>query len=118
MSDTLRGEARYFADHPAYRALSGGTGTEVLSAKLNRILKELPALRTRVDQLIKDKEKEVPRYGDAPRAGSVNAHQLVISIMTIYCNQFSALVEGRIGDTIDDDLNGGARINPRATFGR
>jgi dynamin 1-like protein len=81
--------------------------------KLNRIPIEhikrgLPALRTRVEELIKDKERELERYGDNP---SMNTHQLIISIITTYCSKFSDLIAGKVGEQIEDDLKGGPRIS-------
>jgi dynamin 1-like protein len=116
MGDALRDEAEFFNRNTVYRSLSDRTGTAVLSTTLNRILiehikKELPGLRTRVDQLIKDKERELARYGDDPSSGGMNAQQLVVSIITTYCGRFNDLIQGKVGDTIDDDLKGGARIN-------
>jgi dynamin 1-like protein len=84
MVDALRDEQQFFAQHAVDHSLSDRTGTAVLSVKLNRILiehikRELPALRTRVEELIKDKEREVEHYGEDP---SMNAYQLVVSIIT------------------------------------
>jgi replication fork clamp-binding protein CrfC len=116
IGDAFKAESQYFSSHPAYRSLSDRTGTAVLSATLNRILiehikRELPGLRTRVEQLLRDKERELVRYGDAPGASGTSPHQLVISIITTYCGTFNDLIEGKVGENVDDDLKGGARIN-------
>jgi hypothetical protein len=67
MSDALRHEAKFFARIPVYRALSDRTGTAFLSTTLN---------------LIKDSERELLRYGDDPSSGGIDAHYLVVSIVT------------------------------------
>jgi dynamin 1-like protein len=113
MVDTLRDEQQFFAQHAVYHLLSDHIGTAVLSVKLNRILIEhikweLPALRTRVKELIKDKELELERYGDGP---SMNVQQLVVSIITTYCSKFSDLIAGKVSEDVGDDLKGGARIS-------
>jgi dynamin 1-like protein len=41
----------------------------------------------------------------------MNAHQVVVSIITTYCSCFSDLIAGKVGDQVDDDLKGGARIS-------
>jgi dynamin 1-like protein len=116
MADALQAEQQFFAQHAVYRPLSDRTGTAVLSVTLNRILiehikRELPALRTRVEELIKDKERELERYGEDPAGSPMNAHQLVVSIITTYCTKFSDLIAGKVGDQVEDDLKGGARIS-------
>jgi dynamin 1-like protein len=113
MVDALRDEQQFFAQHAVYHLLSDRIGMAVLSVKLNRILiehikRELPALRTRVKEPIKDKERELERYGDDP---SMNMHQLVVSIITTYCSKFSDLIAGKASEQVEDDLKGGARIS-------
>jgi replication fork clamp-binding protein CrfC len=116
MADALKSEQQFFAQHTVYRSLSDRTGTTVLSKRLNRILidhikRELPGLRTRVEELIKDKERELERYGADPGDSPMNAHQLVVSIITTYCSRFTDLIAGKVGDQVEDDLKGGARIS-------
>ena len=116
MSESLKKEAEFFSNHPIYKSFVDRCGTAVLSKTLNRILIEhikraIPGLRSRVATLIQDKEQELERLGDDPTEGLFNPKQLILNMISTYDQAFEDLIEGKVGDQIDDDLKGGARIS-------
>jgi len=116
MKDSLRQEMEFFENNSACRGLPDRCGTSVLARTLNRILvehikKAVPGLRTRVGQLIQDKETELERLGADPAEGMFNSKELVLTIINAYVQNFEDLIEGKVGNQIDDDLKGGARIS-------
>ena len=116
MSESLKKEAEFFSTHPVYKSFVDRCGTAILSKTLNRILIEhikraIPGLRTRVTTLIQDKEQELERLGNDPTDGMFNPKELILQMISTYDKSFEDLSEGKVGDQIDDDLKGGARIS-------
>ncbi|KAH0791987.1 Dynamin central region family protein [Histomonas meleagridis] len=115
MRAQLKSESEYFSSNPIYRNMLDRCGTKVLSDTLTRILvehirKSIPSLRTRVNQLIQDKENELKKYGSDPSSTQLNPREIVLKIITSYKSGFEDLIAGRVGNEINDDLKGGARI--------
>jgi len=115
MKDALTKEREYFESHPVYRNLTDRCSTKVLSTTLNKILvehikKTIPGLKTRVQHLINDKERELEKYGDDPSNGLLNPNELVVTIINKYISNYDNLISGNVGSQIGDELKGGARI--------
>ncbi|OHT15091.1 Dynamin central region family protein [Tritrichomonas foetus] len=116
MKDSLAHEADFFNTNPVYKIYTDRCGIKVLSTQLNKILvehirKAIPGLRTRVGQMITDKETELQRYGEDPTKGAFDSREIVMNILNQYVNNFDDLIQGKVGEQIDDDLKGGARIS-------
>ena len=116
MSESLKKEMEFFNNNPIYKGFVDRCGTAVLSKTLNRILiehikKAIPGLRTRVTTLIQDKEQELEKLGADPAEGVLNTKQMILTMTSTYVQAFEDLIEGKVGDQIDDDLKGGARIS-------
>lgn len=116
MKDAMRAELEFFEHHPSYKNLLDRCTTKVLSTTLNRLLvdhikKSLPALKTRVSSLIVDRERELERYGEDPTQGGLNPNELIMTIIQKYVTGYENLIAGKVGNKIDNELRGGARIN-------
>lgn len=116
MKDSLKQEEQFFLDNACYKGLPDRCGTTVLSKTLSRILvehirKTLPGLRHRVLQLTQASEGELQKLGDDPTEGLLNSKELVLTIINAYVQGFEDLIEGKVGNEMEDDLKGGARIS-------
>ena len=115
MEASKKSEHDFFANNPVYKNMLDRCGINILSTQLNRILvdhikRALPGLKTRVTQMIADRKAELQRYGDDPSQGMFDSRQLVLNVLTTYVSKFDDLLQGKVGEQIDDDLKGGARI--------
>jgi replication fork clamp-binding protein CrfC len=116
MKDAMKAELEFFQNHPVYKMLLDRCTTQVLSKTLNRLLvdhikKSIPSLKTRVQTLISDKERELERYGEDPTAGHTDANELIMTVIQQYVRGYNDLIEGKVGNQLDDDIKGGARIS-------
>jgi len=116
MSAALKREHEFFMNSPIYQNLIDRCGIQVLSNKLtdmlvNHIRLTIPSLRTRVTQLILDKENELKKYGEDPANLGMNANEIILQIINQYVQCFNDLIEGKVGNQIDEEIKGGARIN-------
>ena len=74
------------------------------------IKKTLPSLRNRVNQLIQDKENELAKYGEDPAKSQIDPSALIMTIIGMYKTEFQNLIAGKVGNEVNDELKGGARI--------
>lgn len=116
MKDAQRAELEFFEKHPVYKHMTEKCTTKVLANTLNRLLvdhikKSLPSLKTRVASLIEDRERELLRYGDDPAKDGLNPNELIMTIIQKYVQGYEDLIAGKVGNKIDNELRGGARIN-------
>lgn len=116
MGEALKRERDFFEKSPIYNQVLDRCGIHILSGKLtnmlvNHIRITIPSLRSRVTELILDKEKELKKYGDDPTKGGMNPNEVILQIINQYVSCFNDLIEGKIGNQIDNELKGGARIN-------
>ncbi|KAK8860414.1 Dynamin- GTPase protein [Tritrichomonas musculus] len=115
MQDSLKKEAEFFQNNPVYKPYADRCGIKILSTTLNKILvehikKSLPGLRKRVEALITERENELQKYGEDPSKGMFDSRELVLNIINQYVTGFDDLIQGKVGDSVSDDLKGGARI--------
>jgi len=116
MKEAMKKELEYFQNHTVYRNLLDHCTTKVLATTLNRLLvdhikKSIPSLKTRVQTLITDKERELERYGEDPSGGHTDANELIMTVIQQYVKGYNDLIEGKVGNQLDDDIKGGARIS-------
>ncbi|KAM6542028.1 hypothetical protein CsatB_006475 [Cannabis sativa] len=94
--------------------LSGCCGIPQLSKKLNQILEQhirmaLPSLKSELNSKMIAVAKELQTYGNVVEA-NVEKGVILLNILSTYCEDFSALVDGSSQDISTKELSGGARI--------
>ncbi|KAF4358572.1 hypothetical protein F8388_014343 [Cannabis sativa] len=114
IADALSREEKFFRDHPVYSGLSGCCGIPQLSKKLNQILEQhirmaLPSLKSELNSKMIAVAKELQTYGNVVEA-NVEKGVILLNILSRYCEDFSALVDGSSQDISTKELSGGARI--------
>ncbi|CAN3365350.1 dynamin-related protein Dnm1p [Diutina catenulata] len=118
LDDSLQTESSFFANHPAYRAMSTRCGTKYLAQTLNRILMghirdRLPDIKAKLNTLMGQAEQELASYGDMPSALTDSKEArgaMVLTLMTKFANSFVSSIDGTQNDFSTKELCGGARI--------
>ncbi|GMY29136.1 dynamin-related protein 3A-like isoform X2 [Fagus crenata] len=115
IAEALAYEERFFRDHPVYSGLSDRCGIPQLARKLNQILEQhirmvLPVLKAELNSHMIGVVKELRMYGEAMESKGEQG-VILLSILTKYCEAFSALVEGKSHQMTTKELSGGARIH-------
>lgn len=113
IKSALQFEKDFFENHPSYRAKSQYCGTPYLAKRLNNILlnhirNTLPDIKARIDNTLKKYETELATLG-APQLGSPS--NIVLSTITEFCNEYTAILDGQGNDVSSLELSGGARIS-------
>eukprot|EP00759_Apiculatamorpha_spiralis_P038120 PhF_6_TR37563/c1_g1_i1/m.55655/K17065/DNM1L; dynamin 1-like protein len=112
----LEDEANFFASHPVYRRFADRCGipylAKTLSALLlNHIREILPALKAKIDDLLKMTTQELNKYGgEVSTEASHNAAQL-LQLLTQYANNFNDAIAGKYAEAPKTEIWGGARVN-------
>ncbi|RCI04607.1 Dynamin- GTPase protein [Rhizopus stolonifer] len=116
MSTAIEAENQFFQQHPAYRSVAVKCGTQYLSKQLNTILlahikEKLPELKTKLSQLISQKQQELSQYGE-PTVSAEPLHRgpLILRMLTKFSNDFVAAIDGTSSEMSTKELCGGARI--------
>ena len=118
LDDSLFDEGQFFANHPAYRAISNKCGTKFLAQTLNKILmnhirERLPDIKAKLNTLMGQAEQELSSYGDVPSAISESKDAggaMILTLMTKFANSFVNSIEGTTSEFTTKELCGGARI--------
>jgi len=71
MTEALKAEEEFFANHPQYKSLHGQCGTRFLATSLNKTLMyhikaKIPELRQKVSKSLEDAAKELGSFGSVP----------------------------------------------------
>jgi dynamin 1-like protein len=114
--DALRAEAAYFKNHALYRSISSRCGTQFLAKSLNKILMHhirdaLPELKSKISKMLAEAHAELAGYGDAIFESPGARGALLLQIITKFCNNFAAAIDGNLTTLSTTELYGGARIN-------
>ncbi|KAI8366934.1 Dynamin central region-domain-containing protein [Choanephora cucurbitarum] len=116
MSTAIEAENQFFQQHPAYRSVAAKCGTQYLNKQLNTILhahikEKLPELKTKLGQLISQKQQELSQYGE-PTVSTDPLHRgpLILRLLTKFSNDFVAAIDGTSSEMSTKELCGGARI--------
>lgn len=114
--DALRTEAAFFKNHALYRSISTRCGTQYLSKSLNKILMHhirdsLPELKSKINKMLGEAQTEMAGYGDALYDSPGSRGALLLQIITKFCNNFAAAIDGNLTTLSTTELYGGARIN-------
>ncbi|KAF9821617.1 hypothetical protein IEO21_00463 [Rhodonia placenta] len=114
ISSALEHEREYFENHPSYKGKSQYCGTPFLARKLNVILMAhiratLPDIKARISQQLAKYNAELQSLGGA--LGDGNSANVVLSVITEFCNEFRTVIDGNTNDISLNELSGGARIS-------
>lgn len=115
IEEALAYEEQFFHDHPVYNSVSNHCGIPQLAKKLNQILeqhirKDLPHLKAVLNSRMHAAMKELQTYGDVVESKAEQGAAL-LHILRRYCDDFSAMVDGKSPDMSTKELFGGARIH-------
>lgn len=116
VKEALDNEDRYFKRHPIYRTISEKCGTRYLAKLLNKTLMnhirdKLPDIKTKLNNLITQTEKELQSYGDMGSITSqANKAGLILQLINMFAKNFTSSIDGDSMDINTKELCGGARI--------
>ncbi|KTW29785.1 vacuolar protein sorting-associated protein 1 [Pneumocystis carinii B80] len=113
ISAALEYEREYFESHPSYRSKVQYCGTPFLARKLNIILMHhirntLPEIKAKISSALTKYQTELVQLGDSLLGNSAN---IVLNIITEFCNEYRTILEGNSQDLSTLELSGGARIS-------
>ncbi|CCJ31013.1 unnamed protein product [Pneumocystis jirovecii] len=113
ISAALEYEREYFENHPSYRSKVQYCGTPFLARKLNIILMHhirntLPEIKAKISSALTKYQSELTQLGDSLLGNSAN---IVLNIITEFCNEYRTILEGNSQDLSSLELSGGARIS-------
>ncbi|KAG5438779.1 hypothetical protein PCANB_002499 [Pneumocystis canis] len=113
ISAALEYEREYFENHPSYRSKVQYCGTPFLARKLNIILMHhirntLPEIKAKISSALAKYQSELTQLGDSLLGNSAN---IVLNIITEFCNEYRTILEGNSQDLSSLELSGGARIS-------
>ncbi|XP_022731283.1 dynamin-related protein 3A-like isoform X3 [Durio zibethinus] len=115
IQEALAYEEQFFHDHPVYNGVSDRCGIPQLAKKLNLILeqhirRDLPRLNSELNSRLHAAMKELQMYGEVVESKAEQG-AILLDILRRYCDDFSAMVDGKIQDMSTKELCGGARIH-------
>lgn len=116
VKEALDNEDHYFKRHPIYRSISDKCGTRFLAKLLNKTLMshirdKLPDIKTKLNNLITQTEKELNSYGGTPLIDSkANKAGIILQLINIFAKNFTSSIDGNSMDINTKELCGGARI--------
>lgn len=113
--EALDNEDSYFTKHPIYKSIASRCGTRYLAKLLNKTLMghirdKLPDIKTKLNTLITQTEKEIASYGDTAFINKENKAGLILQLMNIFAKNFISSIDGTSLDINTKELCGGARI--------
>ncbi|GAA5958159.1 hypothetical protein JCM3765_002833 [Sporobolomyces pararoseus] len=114
IAQALEHERNFFESHPSYRSKASYCGTPYLTRRLNTILMHhikttLPDIKQKISQSLTKYETELASLGGA--AGGTDGSSVILQIITEFCGDFRAAVDGSSSDLALNELSGGARIS-------
>lgn len=114
VSAALDAEKDFFQNHPSYRSKAQYCGTPFLARKLNTILMHhirntLPDIKAKISTQLQKFQAELTSLGGP--LGDANSGNIVLTIITEFCNEFRTVIDGNSNDLSVAELAGGARIS-------
>ncbi|GAV90560.1 Dynamin_N domain-containing protein/Dynamin_M domain-containing protein/GED domain-containing protein [Cephalotus follicularis] len=114
IQDALAYEEQFFHEHPVYNGLSDRCGIPQLAKKLNQILEQqirtvLPGLKSDLNSHMVAVTNELRTYGEVTE-NKAEQGAILLNILSRYCQDFSAMVDGESQEMSTKELSGGARI--------
>ncbi|CAO3595503.1 unnamed protein product [Absidia cylindrospora] len=116
INKALEAEHQFFENHPSYKSKAQYCGTPFLARKLNMILMHhirttLPEIKSKIQATLTKYEQELLQLGDPLEEGKSGQANLVLNIITDFCNEFRTIIDGNSNDLSSFELSGGARIS-------
>ena len=110
----LDNEDHYFQRHPVYRTIANRCGTRYLAKLLNKTLlnhikDKLPDIRTKLNMLITQTEKDLLSYGPT-QPKLENKAGLILQLINSFSTNFISAIDGNSPNISTKELCGGARI--------
>lgn len=111
--EALHDEARFFENHPAYKAKPQFCGTPYLAKKLNSILlhhikSTLPDIKQRIENSLKKYQHELlilgPQLEESPTS-------IALNMITNFSKDYNEILNGEAKELSSHELSGGARIS-------
>lgn len=114
VSAALEAEKDFFQNHPSYRSKAQYCGTPYLARKLNTILMHhirntLPDIKSKIIAQLAKFQAELQGLGGP--LGDSNSGNIVLTIITEFCNEFRTVIDGNSNDLSVNELAGGARVS-------
>ncbi|KAJ3127444.1 vacuolar protein sorting-associated protein 1 [Nowakowskiella sp. JEL0407] len=111
----LDNERNFFENHAAYKSKSQYCGTPFLARRLNIILMHhirstLPEIKAKISAGLAKYTSELATLGD-PLEGAGSQSNIVLNVITEFCNEYRTIIDGTSSDISSDELSGGARIS-------
>ncbi|KAJ9054495.1 vacuolar protein sorting-associated protein 1 [Entomophthora muscae] len=115
ITTALEAEKEYFESHPSYKSKAEFCGSPFLSKKLNMLLMKhirntLPEIKSKIQAALAKYQAELSQLGDPLDDESTHQSNMVLSIITEFCNDYRTVLEGKARDLSTYELSGGARI--------
>ncbi|KAL7745980.1 vacuolar protein sorting-associated protein 1 [Sorochytrium milnesiophthora] len=116
INKALETEAAFFENHLSYKSKAQYCGTPFLARKLNTILlhhikNTLPEIKTRIQSALAKFQGELQQLGDPMDDLSANQANMILSVITEFCNDFRTNIDGTATEISTFELSGGARIS-------
>lgn len=110
----LEAEKEFFQSHPSYRPKAQYCGTPYLARRLNTILMHhirntLPDIKQKIAAQLTKFQAELQGLGGP--LGEQNPSNVILTIITEFCNEFRTVIDGNSNDLSVSELAGGARIS-------
>ncbi|KAK5780285.1 hypothetical protein RI543_002324 [Arxiozyma heterogenica] len=121
VKESLDNEDHYFKRHPIYRSIADKCGTRYLAKLLNKTLmnhikEKLPEIKTKLNNLITQTEKDLISYGGSLSTDteSINSRAnkagIILQLINVFAKNFISSIDGNVIDINTKELCGGARI--------
>ncbi|ORX97583.1 hypothetical protein K493DRAFT_281166 [Basidiobolus meristosporus CBS 931.73] len=116
IASALEYEKQFFENHLSYRGKAQYCGTPFLARKLNMILMHhirntLPEIRSKIQAALAKYQAELAQLGDPLEDGYSQQANMVLSVITEFCNEFRTVIDGKSNELSAFELSGGARIS-------
>ncbi|WFD31495.1 dynamin GTPase [Malassezia sp. CBS 17886] len=110
----LEAERDFFENHASYRSKAQYCGTPFLARKLSTILMHhirntLPDIKAKIQSQLSKFQIELQSLGGP--LGDTSSGNIVLTIITEFCNEFRTVIDGNSNDLSVNELAGGARIS-------
>lgn len=114
VKEALAAERAFFQNHASYSAKADYCGTPYLARKLSNILMHhirntLPDIKAKIQSQLSKFQTELQALGGP--MGDTSSGNVVLQIITEFCNEFRTVIDGNSNDLTINELAGGARIS-------
>ncbi|KAK9766662.1 vacuolar protein sorting-associated protein 1, variant 4 [Basidiobolus ranarum] len=116
ITSALEYEKQFFENHPSYKSKAQYCGPPFLARKLNMILMHhirntLPEIKAKIQAALAKYQAELAQLGDPVEDSNSQQANMVLSVITEFCNEFRTIIDGKSNELSTFELSGGARIS-------